>query len=145
MIFGHKGRTAYGFVNEPILAFPYLSGAAPLLLLRAHAGKTACVVVFQRPTGGDSMPVTRDKLHSLMARLSGPPHRRKIAEEFAPKSGPAAPGLKHASPLTAELLERNWDNLARLVRAVSGGNRQVRPGFSGLAERRGGWNGENGG
>ena len=59
------------------------------------------------------MAVTRDKLHSLMARLSGPLTGEKIAEELAPKSGPAMPGLKHASPLTAELLERNWDTLRR--------------------------------
>lgn len=59
------------------------------------------------------MPVTRDKLHSLMSRLSGPLTGEKIAEELASQKGPAAPGLKHASPLTASLLERNWDTLRK--------------------------------
>lgn len=59
------------------------------------------------------MPVTREKLHSLMARLSGPLTGEKIAEELAPQGGPASPGLKHASPLTGELLERNWEILRR--------------------------------
>jgi len=57
------------------------------------------------------MPVNREKLHSLIARLSGPLTREKIAEELAPQTGTVAPGLKHSSPLTPKLVERNWEIL----------------------------------
>ena len=59
------------------------------------------------------MPVNREKLHSLMARLSGPLTCETIAEELRPRTGPTTPGLKHASPLTSQILSRNWDILLK--------------------------------
>ncbi|MCL2875590.1 MAG: hydroxymethylglutaryl-CoA reductase [Betaproteobacteria bacterium] len=57
------------------------------------------------------MPINKEKLHSLIARLSGPLTLEKFGEELSSRAGPAAPGLRHASPLTGELLARNWDIL----------------------------------
>ncbi|MDR2208513.1 MAG: hydroxymethylglutaryl-CoA reductase [Azoarcus sp.] len=59
------------------------------------------------------MPFNREKLYSLMARLSTPLTREKIDEKLAPKNGLPSPGLKHTSVLTKDVLERNWDVLRR--------------------------------
>ena len=109
-----KTKPPIGFVSRPLLAFTRLSDNVPQLFFRAHAACGMCITMSGRSSHRlNAMAISREKLFSLMARLSGLLTGERIAEELAPRLGPAPSGLKHASLLTRALIERNWDILQR--------------------------------